>query len=358
METFRGLLTCNERLKGLYIRTDFLTSMSEDNVLRFFQTLGSIPFLEELIIQSSSRFHVEEIPPLGLLSLRHATKLHTLGLEDMQVTATHKAFLASLDMVLRHHPSLVSVSMRNFFANDGANTEPHVLDPVLNALGTIPNLREMEFSGCGSHALTGHGIRLISTHSLGTIVGKPTLQHLELSFLDLEDDHFTTIAECLKDQNSRLESLYLDYHKLGRDGFRCMMKALESNRRIKTLSLRSLRDIGAEGFHHAMNTLQVNYGIEDLSITASPSQQAQIDLFARMNGAGRARLREPSVSLSEWVDVIAKSSEDVDVVRHLLQEIPELCHAAAVAAAVVVPVPPETNRVLQQQPNSPTTAAA
>ena len=111
-----------------------------------------------------------------------------------------------------------------------------------------------------------------------------------------------------------------------------------------------------------MNTLQVNYGIEALSITASPLQQAQIDLFVRMNGTGRARLREPSVSLSEWVDVIAKSSEDVDVVRHLLQEIPGLCHAAvsaAVSAAVatVVVVPPEKNR-LPQQPNSPTTAAA
>ena len=358
METFRGLLTCNERLQGLFIRTDFLTSMSEDNILRFFQTLGKIPFLEELIIQSSSRFHVEEIPPLGLLCLRHATQLHTLGLEDMQVTAAHTVFLASLDMALRHHPSLVSVSLRNFFANDGANTEANVLDPVLKALGTIPNLRQLEFSGCGSHALTGHDIRLISTHSLGTIVGKPTLQHLELSFLDMEDDHFATIAECLKDRNSLLESLYLDYHKLGRDGFRCMMKALESNRGVKTLSLRSLRDIGAEGFQHAMNTLQVNYGIEALSITASPSQQAQIDLFVRMNGAGRARLREPSVSLSEWVDVIAKSSEDVDVVRHLLQEIPGLCHAAVSAAvATVVVVPPEKNR-LPQQPNSPTTAAA
>ena len=107
-----------------------------------------------------------------------------------------------------------------------------------------------------------------------------------------------------------------------------------------------------------MNTLQVNYGIEALSITASPLQQAQIDLFVRMNGTGRARLREPSVSLSEWVDVIAKSSEDVDVVRHLLQEIPGLCHAAVSAAvATVVVVPPEKNR-LPQQPNSPTTAAA
>ena len=86
-------------------------------------------------------------------------------------------------------------------------------------------------------------------------------------------------------------------------------------------------------------------------MTASPLQQAQIDLFVRMNGAGRGRLRDPNVSLSEWVEVLAKSSEDVDVVRHLLQEIPGLCHAAAEV------VPPKRDR-LQPQPRSPTTAAA
>jgi hypothetical protein len=276
-----------------------------------------------------------------------------LELEDLQVTATQTAFIAGLGKALHQHPGLVTVNLRNFFANDWANTKADVLDPLLEALGTLPKVQHLELSGCGSHALSGQDVRLLSTHALAVVVGLPTLKHLELSFLELEDDHFATIAECLRKNDCSLESLHLDYHKLDRDGFRFMMEALETNRQIKTLSLRSLREIGDEGFDQAMNTLQLNYGIKALSMTASPSQQAQIDLFLRMNDAGRGRLREPTASLSEWVDVIAKSSDDIDLVRHLLQEIPELCSAAAAAAAAVSTGTEESD----QRTRSPTTVA-
>jgi hypothetical protein len=76
--------------------------------------------------------------------------------------------------------------------------------------------------------------------------------------------------------------------------------------------------------------LRRNYSIESLSVTASPSQQAEIALYSRMNGAGRSLLRDPDTSMRQWVDVLARNSEDLDVVRHLLQEIPDLCIAAAV----------------------------
>lgn len=330
IDSFLASLIANQHVKALFVRTDFLTSLSEENILRFFRALAEMTMLEELIIQSSSRFHVEEIPPLGLLSLRQAQSLHTLELEDMQITANHKSFIAGLGMAILRHPSLSKVTMRNFFANDWANTDNNVLDPLLDAIGTLPNLQQLEFSGCGSHALSGQDVRLLSTHALAGVVGLKTLTHLEMSFLEMDDDHFETIADILK-TNQSLLSIHLDYHKLGQEGFKSMMKALEVNRHVKTLSLRSLREISEEGFVHAMNTLHVNYGIEVLSITASPSQQAQIDLFLRLNGAGRGLLREPSVTMGDWVDVIAKSSDDIDLVRHLLQEIPGLCNVATLS---------------------------
>jgi hypothetical protein len=325
-----------ERLKEsevseIFIRTDFLTSMSEDNGVNFFNTLAKIPSLEDLTIQSSSRFHIESIPVSGLLSLRHATKLRRLVLEDMQVTAMNKAFISGLGIALQNHTSLKEISMTNFFANDWANTESDVLENMIVALSTLPKLGTLEFSGCGSHALRGQDVRLLSPGALSKLMGLPCLTHLQLSFLELDDRHFEAISSQIR-KNRMLHTISLDYHKLESDGFRHMMQAMETNSSVKTLSLRSLRDIGDQGYAEAMSMLQLNYGIENLSVTASASQQAQIDLYLRMNGAGRALLREPTASMSQWVDVIANSNDDIDVVRHLLQETPGLCNAAALPA--------------------------
>lgn len=319
-------------MREVMIRTDFLTNMSEENGLKFFNALGQIPSLEDLVIQSSSRFHIESIPPSGLLALRQATKLRRLVFEDMQVTAANPAFISGLGIALRSHVSLRVISMTNFFANDWANTEPDVLDPLILALSTLPKLEKLEFSGCGSHALSGQDVRLVSPGTLSKLMGVPSLTHLQLSFLELVDEHFEAIASQIR-KNESLHTISLDYHKLESDGFRHIMQAMETNYSVKTLSLRSLRDIGEQGFNEIMTMLQLNYGIENLSVTASPSQHAQIDLYLRMNGAGRGLLREPTASMSQWVDVLAKSNDDLDVIRHLLQEIPGLCNNAAVLAA-------------------------
>lgn len=328
IDSFLKLLV-KRGVRDIFVRTDFLTNMTEENVLKFFNCLGEIPSLEDLVIQSSSRFHIESIPASGLLSLRQATNLRRLALEDMQVTAMHKGFMSGLGMAIQNHVSLKEISMTNFFANDWANTEPDVLDPIVSAFSTISKLGRLEFSGCGSHALIGQDVRLISPGVLSKLIGLPCLTHLQLSFLELEDPHFEVIADKLR-KNKSLETVSLDYHKLEGDGFRYIMHAMETNSSVKTLSLRSLRDIGPQGFSETMSMLQFNYAIESLSVTASPSHQAKIDLYLRMNGAGRGLLREPTASMRQWVDVLANTSDDIDVVRHLLQEIPGLCNANAV----------------------------
>jgi hypothetical protein len=248
----------------------------------------------------------------------------------MQVTASHRAFISSLATAVESHPSLKEIVMTNFFANDWANTGPNVLDPLIWTFSTIPNLQFLELSGCGSHALSGQMVQLVSSASLYRLLGNTSIKHLQLSFLELEDEHFEALASHLR-INESLTSLSLDYHKLESKGFQKMMQAMEKNVTVKTLSLHSLRDIGKEGFSQAMKMLEMNYCIESLSATASPSQQAEIDLYLRMNGAGRSLLREPSASMSQWVDVLTRTSDDLDVLRHFLQEIPGLCSAATLA---------------------------
>mmetsp|Transcript_3645 Transcript_3645/g.6421 ORF Transcript_3645/g.6421 Transcript_3645/m.6421 type:complete len:425 (-) Transcript_3645:163-1437(-) len=327
-----GLQTAGVR--SIFFSTDFLNQMDEENVLKFFQALGDqVTTLEELQIQSSSRFHIEIIPPEALLPLRHAQNLKRVEFQDMQVTASSKAFIHALAKSMENHPSVETILLPNFFANDFTNTDPYVLDVLLTACATMPTLQTVELTGCGSHALSGQAVQLVSTRALTELLSlSRTLTRLQLSFLELEDDHFEALVTLLP-RNTTLTSLALDYHNLGSRGFKSMMLAMEDNTAIKSLSLRSLRDIGLDGFAQVMLMLQYNYTVETLSVTASPSQQAEIDLYLRMNSAGRGLLRNPTATMNEWVEILARHSDDLDVVRHLLQEVPGLCNAAAFAAS-------------------------
>eukprot|EP00980_Cylindrotheca_fusiformis_P002455 scaffold584_cov132-Cylindrotheca_fusiformis.AAC.8 len=314
-------------VKRLVVWTDFLSSLAEDKILEFWRVMGMMINLEELIIKSSSRFHVEIIPQHGLLSIRNASRLRKVVFEDMQVTALQQSFIAILGKALENHPSLEEVVMSNFFSNDWANTEPNTLDPLVSALATIPNLKLLTLTGCGGYALDFQKVQLISTSALSRLFRHSELRDLQLSFLELDDMQFEAIASELP-SNTSITQLALDYHNLSDPGFDHMMAAMANNDVIKTLSLRSLWNIGDAGFQKAMSMLRRNYSIEVLSVTASPPQQAEINLYTRMNGAGRGLLRDPSTSMSQWVDVLLQNNEDLDVVRHLLKEIPGLFIAA------------------------------
>ena len=320
-------------LKSIQLYTDFLMQIEEADVLRFFEMLGNSA-VEELHLQSSSRFHVDLIPGEALLPLQNMSSLKLLELQDMQVTATHQAFLMDLAQTLEHHPTLETLLLHNLFANDYTNTDPDVLDVVLNTCATnMPALKTLELTGCGSQALSGHAVRIVSPDALVSLLTEcHTLTKLHLSFLEFTDDHFEALITPLA-RNTTLKNLALDYHDLNSDGFKAMMLAMEDNAAIKSLSLRSLRDIGLDGFAQAMLMLQYNVIITTLSVTASPTQQAEIDLYLRMNGAGRGKLRDPSVTLNEWVEILARHSDDLDVTRNLIQQVPGLCSIGTFVAA-------------------------
>ncbi|CAJ1954687.1 unnamed protein product [Cylindrotheca closterium] len=324
-----SFLVClrKSRIQKVIVWTDFLSCLEEDKMLEFLQLLQHLSHLQELIFKSSSRFHVEIIPGEGLLSIREISCLKRLVFEDMQVTALQTGFIQSLSDALENHTSVQEVVLSNFFSNDWANTEDNTLDPLFLAMSTIPNLERLTFTGCGGCALNCQQVSLVSTRALAAVFQNASIKELQLSFLELDDPQFETIAmEVAK--NTSINSLALDYHNLAEYGFCKLMAAMETNRHVKNLSLRSLWNIGRRGFEEAMKMLRHNYWIESLSVTASPSQQAEIDLYSRMNTAGRSLLREPGTSMSQWLDVLAANSDDIDVVRSLLKEIPDLCKVA------------------------------
>lgn len=327
--SFLRRLKRSENARNVTIRTDFFIDLSEEQITSFFSSVSEMKKLQALKIQSSSRFHVQTIPVESLKLLKTASSLQSFELEDMQITAFNKSWISALAYIVENHPSLTTIRLRNFFANDFSNESPNILDPLIWTVATVPNLQTFEFSGCGSHALCGQTIQLISPIALSKLLQTSTnLLKLDLSFLELEDTHFETIANHLQ-VNTSITELTLDYHRLGCLGFDKMMKSMEKNITIKLLSLRSLTDIGDVGYQQAMNMLRGNYTIEQLSVTAShPTQQAEIDLYLRMNNAGRSLLQNPNTPLHKWLDVLAGTSDDLDVTRHLIQEIPELCSSS------------------------------
>jgi hypothetical protein len=331
MDAFLARLQSCGTVKSIFFSTDFLMQMEEDNVLRFFEGLGN-SCVEELQIQSSSRFHIEIIPGEALLPLRSATRLKCLEFQDMQVTASNQDFITALCRTIDGHATLETVVLPNFFANDYTNTEPDVLDGLLLTCAAMPALKTLELTGCGSHALSGRSVRLVSTDALKIILSSSsTLSRLHLSFLEFKDEHFGSVIGQLA-RNTTLTNLALDYHDLDSTGFRSIMLAMEDNTSIKTLSLRSLRDIGLDGFAQVMLMLQYNFTMETLSVTASPAQQAEIDLYLRMNSAGRGKLRDANATINEWIEILARHSDDLDVTRNLLQEVPGLCNVGSFVA--------------------------
>lgn len=275
----------------------------------------------------------------------------------MQLTSENVDFLASLCQSLRGHATLETLLLHNFFANNNKNyywsdtnnsEQPdNILDDLLvTCATTMPALTTLEVTGCGCAAAHYVGlrpsstVRLVSVEAIQTVFesssssSNSSLKRLHLSFLGFTDQHFEAIAGALAHNTTTttLQNVALDYDDLQKAGFQSLMRAMERNTSITSLSLRSLHDIGVDGFAQVLRMLlQYNFTVTTLSVTASPAQQAEIDLYLRMNQAGRGRLlRDPSVTIHEWMEILARHSDDLDVTRHLLKEMPGLCSSHTV----------------------------
>jgi hypothetical protein len=399
-------------LAEITIRSDFLTDLTDTDddddddddddgnsssssslLSRFLNVLTELDTLDELEILSSSRFHIDIMPARAFQLFPR--NLKRLILEDFQVTADHTSIVQALAVALSHSPtatsaaaaaaaattslssssssctsSLVQVSLNNFFANDYSNTGevPYVLDPLLFALATIPNLQHLELTGCGSHALAdAHVSPLISPACLTHFLHQRafTLQTLELSFLEFQEIQFQAITTTLQQVPPTttttttgsspsashcyaLQTLHLNYHKWSPTSFEQLMTAmcLPPLQLLQDVSVRSLSTIGTTGYQQALHMLQHNYTCTSLAVTATPYQQAQLDLYVRLNQAGRHLLRcsngtstststntrgggSGGTTMVQWINVLAHCSHDLDVTRHLLAELPSLCATAA-----------------------------
>ena len=326
MELFLSLLE-ESKLERLSIRTDFWLNLEEPTILKFMETLTKLPALRELELFSSSRLaHMETFPSShALLKLRQMAHLKRLNLEDFQITASHQSFLTCLAKGLEHHSSLQTVILTNFFANDHTNNSVNILDQLFSSLASIPNLSHLEVTGCGSTALLGQTRSLLSPDNVAGILSTLTcLETLTLDFLHFDDSHFSALSEPLE-RHPNLQTLRLNYHRMSSAGLKSILRSLQINTSVQELSLRSMSEIGDEGFGVAKGMLQdYNYHLKSLSLTATPSQQAELDLYLRLNQVGRGLLRNPSVKPNQWIEVLEACSEDVDVTRHLLCEVPEL----------------------------------
>ena len=212
--SFLKALQKAKTLTELTIQTDFLTHLQQQEeqqqqeardqnggtwvasmsyLARFLDAVQSLDTLESLEIRSCSRFHID------ILAEYHSNndnrnifqhimpgKLKVLKIDDLQVSATHKeTIIKGIATAIEDHPTITDIVLHNFFANDYSNRQNFVLDPIIYMASTVPNLRKLEITGCGSHPLTGYQVSLVSPHSLSNLLKKRsnTLHTLVLSFV-------------------------------------------------------------------------------------------------------------------------------------------------------------------------------
>jgi hypothetical protein len=218
---------------------------------------------------------------------------------------------SSLGAAFRGHANLKYLLISHIKVyDDVVNGEAPRLDPLIQALGTVPTLEYVKLTG---RIFLDHitcctcDNPLISDESLVALSRLPNLKSLELSNLLLQ-------RAGVVDTN--------------------ILALLLSKQSLKTLVINNLA-IGKlimsdELFHEKVRPLlDSNYTIQTLKLSViSQEQQAVIDLYLTLNRAGRHVMKDSNSSTLEWIYLMDRVRENQSALFYILRELPDLCSAA------------------------------
>jgi hypothetical protein len=196
------------------------------------------------------------------------------------------------------------------------------LDPLVENLSTLPRLRHVELSCCNQKT----EFPFLSTSSLEILLSVSTsLQSLTLCKLGLQDDHFDTIADQLR-ENTTLEYLNLNGNLATNVGLEAIMESLDSqNHNLKHVCLKHAHvfEPGGTRLHTMLNnnlTLQV-LQLENLD----DKQQRQVDFFLGLNRVGRRTIfHSTAISNGFWPFLLEKVQHDCSALFYFLTAFPDM----------------------------------
>jgi hypothetical protein len=280
---FQRAMRENHTVQKVVVDFQWLTEyLPRDEYLQLLQTVGWMPGLEKLMIFDHGR---DKIPMEALASaMRPAENLKALDVVRLEFSTMHDVHVFA--EVMREHEALERFSSHRLTLAEGVT-----LDPLFTTLQQLPNLRAV----CLSFDWDLRASYVQDAAALVTLCQSQSLQELKLWSRQLDDCCCVAIAQ-----------------------------ALRENRTLKTLDLQC-QIIGNEGLEEITRMMENNYTIESVRTTGRRMSLSQkIDMYVRLNRAGRILLVNDHASKLDWVNAICEARDDIDAIFYFIRSNPTL----------------------------------
>lgn len=349
---------------------DMLSCWSPAPADRFCQEIGKIPSLRVLNLDGSNRMYEQSCPKRLQLILAEAKQLETLVCYNSGFSGTAQEF-NDLAASLNGHPALQKVSFESCELH-GRSEHAQCIGPILLALQTIPNLKDLTLPIDFREVEDPEDIMETAWNDL---CRHPNLWNLTLQLYGsglLVRQFKETLA--ILQNNTTLRSLGLKLHA-SLEATRCctiLGQLLRNNSTLQRLSLRLRLDRGfpveADPLLPIIQALKDNTTLSELNIhcsqhlhcfSSSTAQKEflclletknstltklhlqlwpiderddkflwQLEFYLTLNRSGAKRLlQNPDVDVPSecWLDALAKCTKNVPALFCLLSANPALC---------------------------------
>jgi hypothetical protein len=284
-------------LSGAIYDGRYRRSLPANQGRELLQSFGSMP-LKSLTIQGGGP-HGDITTPL-LMPLVTPQMVVLQWSSCVRLVSANDA--SSLGAAFQEHANLKSLDISGLKVYGHVDGEAPRLDPLVQALGTVPTLEYLKVNGDRALHYSYHH-PLLSGESLAALSRMPNLKSLELSDLPLESEGagVETIVALLSMQS--LKYLVIKNHVVAGQ--------FAMSEEIFHVKVRPLLDS--------------NYTIQNLELSVSQDQQDVIDLYLTLNRAGRHVMKESNTL--EWIYLMDRVREDPSALFYILRELPDLCSA-------------------------------
>jgi len=278
---FQRAMLANTTVQKVVVDFQWLEEfLSKEDYLQLLSTVGQMKGLEKLMIFDHGR---QPISMEALVSaMRPAVNLKALDVVRLEFSSMH-------DVIVFAEVMTQKAVLERFSSHRLTLAKGVTLDPLFRALKTLPNLRAV----CLSFDWDLRESYVSEADALVTLCQSESLQELKLWSRQLDDSCCVAIA-----------------------------RALSVNKTLKTLDLQC-QIIGNEGLEEITKMMESNYTIESVRTTGRRmSLTSKIDMYVKLNRAGRIILVKEHATKSDWVDVLINNHDDMDAIFYFIRSNP------------------------------------
>lgn len=306
---FCDALRQNNEISSARVTSQFLLSLRQADRIALMRVIGSLPALEVLAVGA--------VRPACVLTetLKCASNLRTLKFWKLKLSSNED--VVELSHAIAQCQALQTISFSDIrFAVEGQNRVNHQgkiyfqetdasrrevsLDPLYNALRTLPQLRILEVR----QPLNESRIQPPSEKSLRSLCQSPR-KSLAFNDCGLSDQQCFILADELKSNALPLSRLGVaENYQISSKAWDKFVDMLEVNYNIK----------------------EFDYGEEEQVNTPNADQLAKISHYLRLNQHGRRKLLcgNHGSRRAAWIDFLIRGRDNLDLVFFAMQADPSL----------------------------------